>query len=170
MTAQPSTQEHEYAGDPKHCHACALRAFVNAELRTRAAEQQIAELRSQLQAVSYVNHDQGDALSKLTQQIAELARERDEQRNWVNRITDNTAAREAMRVKLSVAEERLALLEAREGELRTLVEEWRHDADMAEKHLAFNLAHNNTEDDAHIHAIRVRADELAALLTPKETR
>lgn len=35
--------KHDYTGDPKHCHDCAIRAFVNADLRTRAAQTQLTE-------------------------------------------------------------------------------------------------------------------------------
>lgn len=38
---------HAYTGDPKHCHACAIRAFVNAELRTRAVERERDALRAE---------------------------------------------------------------------------------------------------------------------------
>ena len=31
-------EQHDYTGDPKHCHGCAVRAFVLAELRTRSVE------------------------------------------------------------------------------------------------------------------------------------
>lgn len=33
-------QIHDYTGDPKHCHACAITAWTRAELRTRDVEQE----------------------------------------------------------------------------------------------------------------------------------
>lgn len=43
MTEPPDLTEHAYTGDPKHCHACAIRAFV----RTRAAERERDALRAE---------------------------------------------------------------------------------------------------------------------------
>lgn len=42
--ARDTAPAHDYAGDPKHCHQCALRAFANAELRTRHAESRLSSL------------------------------------------------------------------------------------------------------------------------------
>jgi hypothetical protein len=44
-------EDHEYTGDPKHCHPCALRAFVNAELRARAVERELNQWRTWAQWV-----------------------------------------------------------------------------------------------------------------------
>lgn len=50
LAAAGREQKHDYAGDPKHCHACGMQAFVNTELRARAAESSLAALREALTA------------------------------------------------------------------------------------------------------------------------
>lgn len=49
---------HDYTGDPKHCHACAIRAFVNAELRTREAEAQLEQVTRERDALRKELHEE----------------------------------------------------------------------------------------------------------------
>jgi hypothetical protein len=41
-----ATKPHDDTGDPRHCHACALRAFAHAETRARSADMALLDLRS----------------------------------------------------------------------------------------------------------------------------
>ena len=54
------------------------------------------------------------------------------------------------------------------SDLLALVSEWRHEADVAEKNLDFNLRHGNIDDNEHIQVYRSCADELESLVKKEQ--